>query len=224
MADKITSYKSTPQQKIHEESLRLSKNSLGIIPFIEGEVVHFEEEVKAFRAGEREDSEFMPFRLRQGVYGQRQPDRQMMRIKLPGGVATPFAIETLGTIANEYSPLKKGHLTTRENVQFHHILLEDAPVVMRLLGAAGVSTREACGNTVRNVVGCPMAGGCPDEVFDITPYLAAYVRWAVRHPLTQNFPRKFKTAFSGCKDHDCIIAPMHDLSFIAQTKTIDGVE
>jgi len=224
VAKKMTSYKDTPQQKIHEESLRLSKNSLGIIPFIEGEVVHFEEEVKAFRAGEREDSEFMPFRLRQGVYGQRQPDRQMMRIKLPGGVATPLAIETLGTIASEYAPLQKGHITTRENMQFHHILLEDAPAVMRLLGTAGLSTREACGNTVRNVVGCPMAGVCSDEVFDITPYLAAYVRWATRHPLTQNFPRKFKTAFSGCKDHDCIVAPMHDMSFIAQTKTIDGVE
>ena len=224
MTEKMTSYKDTPQQKLHAESLKLSKNSLGIIPFIEGEIVRFEEEVEAFRAGEREDSEFMPFRLRQGVYGQRQPDRQMMRVKLPGGVATPHAIEILGTIANEYAPLKKGHLTTRENMQFHHILLEDAPAIMRLLGTAGLSTREACGNTVRNVVGCPMAGVCPDEVFDITPYLAAYVRWAVRHPLTQNFPRKFKTAFSGCKDHDCIIAPMHDLSFIAQIKTIDGVE
>jgi len=103
-------------------------------------------------------------------------------------------------------------------MQLHHVSLEDAVDGMRLLGKAGLSTREACGNTVRNVVGCPMAGICPDEVFDITPYLAAYVRWAVRHPLTQNFPRKFKTAFSGCVDHDCIIAPIHDLSFIAQLR------
>ena len=217
-------YRDIPQEEIHKESLKLSQNSLGIIPFMEGEVAHFQEEVAAFRAGEREDSVFMPFRLRQGVYGQRQPDRQMVRVKIPGGILTPESIEALGVFAEKYTPLKKGHITTRENMQFHHVNLDDTPDIMRLLGNVGLSTREACGNTVRNVVGCPMAGVCPDELFDITPYLAAYVRWAVRNPVTQNFPRKFKTAFSGCVDHDCIVAPMHDLSFIAQVRYENGQE
>ncbi len=218
------SHKGVPLEEIHEESMRLAQDTQGVIPFMEGELVGLEEEIEAFRAGQREPTEFMPFRLRQGVYGQRQPDSQMIRVKIPGGILTPEALEALGQMAERYVPLKKGHVTTRENFQFHHVQLEDAPDAIRLVGEAGLSTREACGNTVRNVVGSPTAGVCPDEVFDVTPYLAAYVRYAVRHPITQNFPRKFKTSLTGCADHDTVASAVHDLSFVAQVREENGVQ
>ena len=206
------------QEEIHEESMELARKSKGVIPYMEQEIVSLEEEIKAFRAGEREDSQFMPFRLRQGVYGQRQPDAQMIRVKIPGGILTPESLEALGEMAERYAPLNKGHVTTRENMQFHHVKLEDCGDALRLLGEVGLTTREACGNTVRNVVGSPTAGVCHDEVFDVTPYLAAYVRFAVRHPLTQNFPRKFKTSFTGCIEHDTVASAIHDLSYVAQVR------
>ncbi len=224
MSSKVEETKVVPQEKIHQESMELSQSSLGIIPYMERELVSLEDEIKAFQSGEREAKEFMPFRLRQGVYGQRQPDSQMIRVKIPGGILTPEALETLGELAERYTPLKKGHITTRENLQFHHVKLEECPEAIRLIGDAGLSTREACGNSVRNVVGSPTAGVCPDELFDPTPYLAAYVRFAVRHPLTQNFPRKFKTSFTGCVDHDAVASSIHDLSFIAQVREENGAE
>ena len=216
--------KTVSQKEIHEESLDLAASSKGVIPYIEKEVTNLEEEIMAFRAGERSDSQFMPFRLRQGVYGQRQADLQMIRVKVPGGILTPEALEALGKLAEIYTLLNKGHVTTRENIQFHHVKLEDCGDFMRLLGEVGLSTREACGNTVRNVVGSPTAGVCHDEVFDITPYLAAYVRFAVRHPVTQNFPRKFKTSFTGCVEHDTVASAVHDLSYIGQVREENGVE
>ncbi len=224
MVKEVESSKVVSQEEIHDESMKLARNAKGVIPYMEGEVVSLEEEIKAFRAGERENAQFMGFRLRQGVYGQRQADSQMMRVKIPGGILTPEALEALGQLAEQYAPLKKGHVTTRENFQFHHIELENCPDAIRLLGDAGLSTREACGNTVRNVVGSPTAGVCSDELFDVTPYLAAYVRFSVRHPLTQNFPRKFKTSFSGCVEHDAVASAVHDLSFIAQVREEDGVQ
>ena len=224
MTSKVAQTKTISQEEIHKESMKLAENARGIIPFMEREVLSLEDEIKAFRAGERTNEQFTPFRLRQGVYGQRQADAQMLRVKIPGGILTADALEVLGKLADRYAPLKKGHVTTRENFQFHHIHLENTGDAMRLLAEAGLSTREACGNTVRNVVGSPTAGVCPDEVFDVTPHMAAYVRFAVRHPLTQSFPRKFKTSFSGCADHDTVASAIHDLSFIAQTRTDDGVE
>ncbi len=212
------------QEEIHKESMRLAQSSRGVIPYMEEEVLSLEEEIRAFRAGERDNSQFMPFRLRQGVYGQRQSDAQMIRVKIPGGILTPESLEALGQIADRYVPLKKGHVTTRENMQFHHLNLEDCGEAMRILGEVGLTSREACGNTVRNVVGYPLAGVCPDELFDVTPYLAAYVRFAVRHPLTQSFPRKFKTSFTGCVEHDTVASAIHDLSYIAQVKTEGGVD
>ena len=217
--------KGSSQEGIHRESMKLSERSMkGIIPFMEQEIVDLEEEIKAFRAGQRTDAQFMPFRLRQGVYGQRQPDAQMVRVKLPGGIVTPDSLRALGLMAERYAPLMKGHLTTRENMQFHHVKLEDTADALRLLGDVGLSTREACGNTVRNVVGSPTAGVCRDEVFDPTPYLAAYVRFAVRHPVTQSFPRKFKTSFTGCVDHDTVASAIHDLSYVGQVREENGVQ
>ncbi|MFN3975172.1 MAG: nitrite/sulfite reductase [Dehalococcoidia bacterium] len=212
-----------PQEEIYRRSLELARRTRkGVIPYMEDEVERFEEAVAKFRAGEVDEANFMRFRLRQGVYGQRQPNRQMFRVKIPGGILTPEALEVLGEVAERFAPLKKGHLTTRENMQFHHILLEDAPEIMRILGTAGLTSREACGNTVRNVVGPPLAGVCPDELFDPTPYLVAYVRFGVRHPITQDFPRKFKTSFSGCPGHDAVASLIHDLSFVAQVRQEKG--
>jgi sulfite reductase beta subunit-like hemoprotein len=213
-----------PQEEIYQESLELTKASTGIIPSMDYEIERLEEESAAFQAGDREVSEFTPFRLRQGVYGQRQADVQMVRVKIPGGILTPEALDALGKVAQDYTPLGKGHVTTRENIQFHHIPLAQCPEVLRLLGEVGLTTREACGNTVRNVVGSPSAGVCHDEVFDATPYLAAYVRFGVRHPITQNFPRKFKTAFTGCPDHDSVAAAIQDLTYVAQIKEEGGVQ
>jgi len=211
-------------EAIYEESLELSKNTQTIIPFMEDEIVRLEEESAAFVAGERENTEFTPFRLKQGVYGQRQADVQMIRVKIPGGIITTEAMDVLGEFSEKFAPLGKGHITTRENFQFHHVPLDECPDALRLLGTAGLSTREACGNVVRNVVGAPTAGICASEVFDPTPYLAAFVRFAVRHPLTQAFPRKFKSAFTGCDDHDHVAAAIQDLTYVSQIRTEDGVE
>ena len=184
-----------------------------VVEVIPEEIDDFETQVKRFHAGEWNPNDFMALRLRQGVYGQRQPDVHMLRVKVPFGGLTADQLDALGILADRFAPLHKGHVTTRENFQYHHIPLADMPDIMRLIGNVGLSTREACGNTVRNVTGCSMAGVCPDEPFDVTPYAAAYSRYFVRHPFTQALPRKIKTAFSGC-DADCAITPIHDVGFI----------
>jgi len=202
----------------HQESLELSNTSNGIIPFVEHEVGEYTERVKDFRKGSLNEAPFQSFRLHQGVYGQRQPDAQMFRIKAPGGILTDKALEAIGEVIDKFAPFKKGHITTRENIQLHHLKLEDCADAMRILGKAGLSTREACANTVRNVVAPPSAGVSKDELFNVIPYMTAYVRYAVRHPLTQNFPRKFKTSFTGSPKKDDIMSAIHDLAFIAQIK------
>ena len=191
--------------------------SQSIIEILPEEISDFETQVARFRAGEWSENDFMAFRLRQGVYGQRQPDSQMFRIKCPFGGVNADQLDALGIMAEKYAPLNKGHVTTRENFQFHHIKLEDAPAIMRLIGDVGLSTREACGNTVRNVTGCAIAGVCANEPFDVTPYAAAYARYFVRHPFSQALPRKIKSAFSGC-DNDCAITPIHDVGFIPRVQ------
>ena len=195
------------------------KTSKGrVIPILPEELEEFEHEVKRFQAGEwNTEHEFMAFRLRQGVYGQRQPDVQMVRVKAPFGGLTADQLDALSIFADRYTPLHKGHITTRENIQFHHVKLEDAAAGLHILAKAGLSTREACGNTVRNVTGCPMAGVCPDEPFDVTPYAAAYARYFVRHPFSQSMPRKIKSAFSDCES-DCAITAIHDVGFIPKIK------
>ena len=208
--------------EIHESSMQLAPEAPAIIPFMEDEIQRFDAEVDRFRTGELDNAVFTPFRLRQGVYGQRQADVQMIRVKLPGGIVSAEMLDCFGDVAERYAPLQKGHITTRENIQLHHIPLEQTSEVLRLLGSVGLSTREACGNTVRNVVGPPTAGVSPQEVFDPTPYLTAYVRFGVRHPITQNFPRKFKSAFTGNDQRDEVAAAIQDLTFVSQYKEIDG--
>ena len=212
------------QEKLHRESMAIAPQAPGIIPFLEEEVVNFEAESASFQSGEQDNAEFTPFRLKQGIYGQRQPDVQMIRVKIPGGIVTAESLDGLGHVADKYAPLGKGHITTRENVQFHHIPLPDCPAALRYLGTVGLTSREACGNTVRNVVGSPVAGVCPGEVFDPTPYLVAYVRFGARHPITQAFPRKFKTAFTGSDTQDQVAAAIQDLTYVSQVRLVDGVE
>ena len=185
----------------------------GVIEILPGELDDFEKEVKRFQAGEWNENDFLAFRLRQGVYGQRQPDVHMIRVKIPFGGLTADQLDVLGDVSEEFVPLKKGHATTRECIQFHHVPLLDAAELLRRIAGEGLTTREACGNTVRNVTGCAMAGVCGDEPFDVTPYAAAYSRYFVRHPYTQAMPRKIKTAFSGCEG-DCAITAIHDVGFI----------
>jgi sulfite reductase beta subunit-like hemoprotein len=194
-----------------------------VLPIIEREFDDFDTEAKKFLRGGIEEEKFIGFRLKQGVYGQRQPDVQMIRVKLPFGGVTPEQMEAFADLAETYAPLRKGHITTRQNFQFHHVPLADAAKAIRMIGDAGLSTREACGNTVRNVTGDPWAGVCDDEPFDITPYAAAYARYFVRHPVTQLMPRKFKTAFSA-SDEDRAITGIHDLGFVPKVHEVDGVE
>jgi sulfite reductase beta subunit-like hemoprotein len=192
-----------------------------IIPILQREYDDFKTEATKFLAGETPEDEFIKFRLKQGVYGQRQPDVQMIRTKLPFGGITPEQMECFADVIEKYVPLRKGHITTRQNVQMHHIPLPDAEQAIRELGESGLSSREGCGNTVRNVTGDPWAGVAADELFDMTPYAGAYVRYFVRHPTTQAMPRKIKTAFDG-GPHGRAIAEIHDIAYRARVKQIDG--
>ena len=212
------------QEETYRESLELASTAPGVVPFLESEVQRFEAESARYQSGEQDNLEFTPFRLRQGVYGQRQADVQMIRVKIPGGILTADAMDMLGHIAEQHAPLGKGHITTRENIQFHHIPLPECPDVLRKLGTVGLTSREACGNTVRNVVGSPTAGVDADEIFDPTPYLTGYVRFGVRHPITQAFPRKFKSAFTGIDSRDTVAAAIQDLTYVSQVRVEDGVE
>ncbi len=189
---------------------------------IEAEIVRFEERIRELQSGVITAEQFRPFRLKHGTYGQRQPDFQMLRVKIAAGVLTPAQLRVLAGIADEYST-GRGHLTTRENVQFHFVKLENVGAAMRLLADAGLTTREACGNTVRNVTGCPLAGICPGEAFDVTPHALGVSRYLLRHPDFHDLPRKFKIAFSGCEnDGDCAVAGIHDVGLIAQVRGSNG--
>jgi len=191
-----------------------------VIPILEREFDDFDTEAARFQRGDLDGDEFIKFRLRQGVYGQRQPDVQMVRVKLPMGGVTPDQLDAFAAVIEDYVPLRKGHLTTRQNIQMHHIPLPEAAQLIRELGDAGLSSREGCGNTVRNVTGDPRAGVLPGELFDVTPYAGAYVRYFVRHPTTQAMPRKVKTAFAAT-DEDNAITRIHDIAFLPRLR--DGV-
>ena len=188
-----------------------------IIPILQREFDDFATEAAKFLDGETPEDEFIGFRLRQGVYGQRQADVQMVRVKLPFGGITPDQLDAFAGGIERYVPLNKGHITTRQNIQMHHVPLRDAAELIRELGDAGLSSREGCGNTVRNVTGDPWAGICDGELFDPTPYAGAYVRYFVRHPTTQLMPRKFKTAFTAT-DEDRAITGIHDIAFIPRIR------
>ena len=216
------------------------------------EIDTFESQIALRRQGKIDEKVFAETRLRRGVYGQRYDNGQrndgtgtkqlafpsngltkgpdtvwdapgMMRIKIPFGDLTPEQMEVLADVAEEYSD-EVCHVTTRQDIQLHFVHIADTPDLMRRLASVGITTREACGNTVRNVTACPLAGVCRDEIFDVTPHAIACMRFLLGHPDTQDFGRKFKVAFSGCTEHACGLVSMHDLGLIARTKTIDGVE
>jgi sulfite reductase (ferredoxin) len=183
------------------------------------EIETFEKEAQRMLSGEISNDLFKPFRLQYGIYGQRQSGVQMVRIKIPFGGITANQLRRVAELAERYTT-GVGHVTTRQDIQLHFAELKDVPAIMRGLAEVGLTTREACANTVRNVTGCHLAGVCQGEVFDITPYAKTVAHHLLRNPLNQSLPRKFKIAFSGCK-HDCALTPIHDIGLLA-VKAEDG--
>jgi sulfite reductase beta subunit-like hemoprotein len=213
---------SVPAQRGTLEDPEVLQNVPGhVIPILQREYDDFKTEATKFLEGQIEEDEFIKFRLKQGVYGQRQADVQMIRVKLPFGGVTPEQMEAFANVVEKYVPLNKGHITTRQNIQMHHVPLLEAEQLIRELGESGLSSREGCGNTMRNVTGDPWAGVAKDELFDMTPYAGAYVRYFVRHPTTQMMPRKVKTSFDG-SPRDRAISGIHDVAFRARVKQIEG--
>ncbi len=202
---------------------RVAPSPLAIPAEIEQEIQHYEARVREFRAGEMDALAFRVFRLQHGIYGQRQADVQMVRIKIPYGGLNGAQLDALAGIAADYAPRRLGHLTTRQDVQMHFIRLEDTPAIMRRLAAVGLTTREACGNTVRNVTADHLSGVGPDEAFDVTPCAKAVSAHCLRLEVAQALPRKFKPAFSA-SDHDWGLTPMHDIGYVARVRTVGGRE
>ncbi|MDH3727403.1 MAG: nitrite/sulfite reductase [Myxococcales bacterium] len=211
-----------------------------------GEVDLFEGQIELKKEGKIDDKIFAETRLRRGVYGQRYdnglrddgtgqqpltfpcgdltkgPDTVwdapgMMRIKIPFGKLSAEQLDTLAELAEEYSDSIL-HVTTRQDIQLHFVHIEDTPDMMRRLAAVGITTREACGNSVRNVTACEYAGVCRTQAFDVTPYANAITQYLLGHPDVQDFGRKFKIAFSGCEDNPCGLVTFHDLGAVAQVR------
>lgn len=223
-----------------------------IPPDLGREIDIFETQIALRKQGKIDERVFAETRLRRGVYGQRYDNGQrhdgvrvqklklpsggltkgpetvwdapgMMRIKIPFGGLNPGQMEVLADLSEEYAD-GVSHVTTRQDIQYHFVHIDDTPSLMRRLAAVGITSREACGNVVRNVTACPLAGVCRDEVFDVTPYTKACSRFLLGHPDTQDFGRKFKVAFSGCKEEACGLTSMHDLGAIARKRVVDGKE
>jgi sulfite reductase (NADPH) hemoprotein beta-component len=182
------------------------------------DIEEFVETLGRYENGEISADDWRRFRLLRGTYGQRQDGVQMMRIKIPQGIVSGDQLRALGDVAAKYSR-GFGHITTRQNIQYHFVLLKDAQLAMRDLAEVGMTTREACGNSVRNITACPYAGIAHDEVFDVTPYADGMTRYFLGHPLAGSLPRKFKIAFEGCP-HDHALASIHDLGWFA--RIVDG--
>ncbi len=230
------------------------KEKLGdkIDPEMGREADIYETQMELRKQGKLDEKIFAETRLRRGVYGQRYDNGQrhdgirsqelaypsngatkgpetvwdapgMQRIKIPFGGLTPAQMEMLADLAEEYSDGIL-HVTTRQDFQLHFVHIDDTPELMRRLAAVGITTREACGNSVRNVTACPLAGVCRDEVFDVTPYAKSCSRFLLGHPDAQDFGRKFKIAFSGCKEHPCGLVTMHDMGGIAVKRIENGQE
>jgi sulfite reductase (ferredoxin) len=184
------------------------------------EADYFANTVKEFRQGKLDPDLFRRFRLQNGAYGTRMADDYaMVRIKLPAGEVYPHQLERLATLSEQYS-IGSAHVSTRQNVQLHWVVLEDVSEIIRSLAEVGLTSREACGNAVRNVMCSPLAGVCAEEEFDVTPYAIATAKFFLRNPLNQSLPRKFKFNFTCCEKHG--MARMVDVGLIPQIKTING--
>ena len=221
-----------------------------IEPGLAAEIDAFESEIALKKQGKMDDKIFAETRLRRGAYGQRYDNGQrhdgiesrklaypqegltkgpntlwdapgMQRIKIPFGGLNASQLEVLAELAEEYSD-GIAHVTTRQDFQLHYVHIEDTPSLMRRLAAVGITTREACGNTVRNVTACPLAGVCRGQAFDVTPYAKAFAYFMLGHPDAQDFGRKFKAAFSGCADDPCALVRIHDIGCVAKTREVDG--
>src|SRR5579862_4669314 len=219
-------------------------------PYLAKELDIYENEIALKKQGKIDDKVFAETRLRRGAYGQRYNNGKshdervertleypsngltkgpmtvwdapgMLRIKIPFGGLNATRLEVLADLAEEYSD-GIAHITTRQDFQLHYVHIEDTPTVMRRLAVENITTREACGNSVRNVTACPLAGVCRTQVFDVTPYADALMRFLLGHPDTMEFGRKFKPAFSGCRDEACGLVKMHDIGFVAAVRDVDG--
>ncbi|MFL5419371.1 MAG: nitrite/sulfite reductase [Myxococcales bacterium] len=183
----------------------------------EAEVDRFVDTLEKFESGELGPDAWRAFRLVHGVYGQRQDGPMMVRVKIPEGVLTAPQIVALADVAENWST-GKGHVTTRQNVQFHFVKMDDVEAVLRRLADDGLTTREACGNSVRNITACPYAGVSATEAFDVTPYGEALTRHLLRGPLSSSLPRKFKIALGGCCEMDCVGAGFNDIGLLARVR------
>src|SRR6186713_1630883 len=182
----------------------------------ERDIDEFVDMLGKFERSEISPEDWRRFRLVRGTYGQRQDNVQMLRIKIPQGILSGSQMRALADVASRYS---RGfcHITTRQNIQYHFVPLSVVETVMRDLAAEGLTTREACGNSVRNITGCPYTGTSGSEVFDVTPYAEAMTRYFLRHPLSGVLPRKFKIAFEGCAE-DHALASINDIGWRARIK------
>ncbi len=202
----------TTEEAIQTQSLQ-TQTETEYDATVRADIELFRSYAEKFVAGEINDDQFRAQRLRRGIYGQRQAGVQMIRTKVPGGILTARQMEQLALIADEFGG-GKGHLTTRQNIQYHFVPLLKVPALLHSLADVRLTTREACYNTVRNVTACPLSGLLEDEVFDVHPY-AQKVAFAFLHKeLTDSLPRKFKIAFSGCKE-DCMLGSIHDIGLRA---------
>jgi len=223
-------------------------------PELVREIEIYETEIELRKQGKMDEKLFAETRLRRGAYGQRYDNGQrwdgketqslqfpseypdltkgvntlwdapgMQRIKVPFGGVNPQQLEVMAELAEEYSD-GIAHVTTRQDFQLHFVHVDDTPALMRRLASVGITTREACGNSVRNVTACPFSGVCTTETFDVTPYAKGLAYFLLGHPDTQDFGRKFKIAFSGCRDEGCGLVNMHDMGAIAVRRVENGVE
>ena len=184
------------------------------------EADNFAQTVKLYRKGKIDHDNFRRFRLQHGAYGTRMTDDYaMVRIKIPAGQIYPYQLEKIAQLSEMYS-IGSAHVSTRENVQLHWVVLEDVSEIMHGLADVGLTSREACGNTVRNVMCSPLSGVCNDEQFDATPYAIATARFLLRNPLNQSLPRKFKFNFSCCEKHG--MTRITDVGLIPQIRELDG--
>lgn len=191
-------------------------------PLVEKEIIDLEQKIRAFREGKIHDEKFRSLRLARGVYGQRQPGVQMVRIKLPFGKVTFKQILKIADISDEYAS-KNLHFTTRQDIQIHYVSLDRTPELWAKLAEDDITLREACGNTVRNVTASPTSGIDPKEPFDVSPYAQAYFEYFLRNPICQEMGRKIKISFSS-SDDDTAFSFIHDLGFIPKVKIENGQE
>ena len=199
----------------------MDEETLTLPELVKDEIDEFEQQVSDYRNGKISEVKFQKIRLQLGVYAQRQEGVQMQRIKIPYGKLSSAQLRNLADVSDKYA---SGffHLTTRQDAQLYYVNLETVPDMMRDLASAGITTREACGNTVRNVTASPITGASPTETFDVTPYAEAFKQFMLRNPICQNMGRKFKVCFESNPDVDNAGIRIHDLGFRARVREEDG--